>query len=180
MHGSHTGIASVYVATHARRLLRGEELNLPRELIVWGTAVCWYVGIVAFNGDLAFTTTNVVAHAIPYMALVWVYGENREALLRPARRLFVLRCVPLLLSLLVVLAYLEEGLWDGLIWREHLRVFTAFSRLPAVDGVWADLLVPLLILPQLTHYVLDSFIWRLRQDSTWRQLLLLRRTGLNA
>jgi hypothetical protein len=70
---------------------------------------------------------------------------------------------------LVVLAYLEEGFWDGLIWREHQLFFWPFSFLPSVnDSVILALLVPLLALPQSTHYVLDGFIWRVKdKKSVW-------------
>ena len=70
---------------------------------------------------------------------------------------------------LVVLAYLEEGFWDGFIWREHLHFFLPFSLLPCVnDSAILAILVPLLALPQSTHYVLDGFIWRVKdKKSVW-------------
>ena len=43
------------------------------------TAVCWYVGIVAFNSDYAFTVTNVIIHGVPYFALVYWYRHTRRA-----------------------------------------------------------------------------------------------------
>jgi hypothetical protein len=127
---------------------------------------------VAFNADLPFTAINVLSHGIPYMALVWIVGgrlAEREA--QPGRRwgisaqrFFSWAWLPAFLLLLWGLAYLEEGFWDGLIWREHLSVFRPFAGLPPVrqEAVlcW---LVPLLALPQFTHYVLDGFIWRFRQ-----------------
>ena len=64
---------------------------------------------------------------------------------------------------------LEEGLWDGMVWREHLTLFAPFSGLPQIeDKTWLALLVPFLSLPQSTHYALDGFIWRVKdRDSTW-------------
>jgi hypothetical protein len=79
------------------------------------------------------------------------------------------------LAIVVGLAYAEEGLWDGFVWREHPELFNMFSGLPALDGRWLTFAVPTLILPQLTHYVLDAFIWRLRKDTTWRSTLMFRR-----
>ena len=71
-----------------------------------------------------------------------------------------------------MLAFIEEGLWDGLVWREHLRVFPGFAWLPQIgtDAVLA-MVVPLLAVPQLTHYVIDSIIWRLRTHPEWRRTL---------
>jgi hypothetical protein len=178
--GAYAAITAAYLAANAFRWWRGEPCNVPRQAIVLGTALSWYVGIVAFDGDLAFTATNVVAHAIPYMALVWLYGENRERRIRPRRRLFSPAWVPAMLALVVGLAYLEEGLWDGFVWREHLGAFAAFRHLPTLAGPWLNLAVPLLILPQLTHYVLDGFIWRLRHDRIWLDTLLWRRREARA
>ncbi|WP_288880196.1 hypothetical protein [Pedobacter panaciterrae] len=43
--------------------------------------------------------------------------------------------------------------------------FSIFSSLPKViDMSMLTLLVPLLALPQSTHYVLDGFIWKLKSS----------------
>jgi hypothetical protein len=62
-------------------------------------------------------------------------------------------------GLTVLLAYLEEGAWDLLVWREHASLFGGW-RLPELPRELLTLLVPLLILPQATHYVLDAWIWK--------------------
>ncbi|NQX53040.1 hypothetical protein HQN86_05390 [Pedobacter panaciterrae] len=62
-------------------------------------------------------------------------------------------------------AYIEEGLWDGFIWKEHTNVFSIFSSLPQImDISILTFLVPLLALSQSTHYVLDGFIWKLKSS----------------
>lgn len=172
----YTLIIFAYAAHELWRYRRGRPLNLPKQLLLLGTAASWYTGIVAFNADLAFTATNVIAHAVPYFALVWIYGSNRERRVRTEARLFRARYLPIFALLLLALAYTEEGLWDGFLWRDHNGLFGAFAQLPSLaGGPWLSLAVPLLMLPQLTHYVLDAFIWRLRSDSVWRETLLWRR-----
>jgi hypothetical protein len=166
-------VIAAYFAKEALMLLRGKSLNVPRQLVLIGTAASWYVGIVALNGDLVFTVTNVVAHGIPYIALVWIMGR-KEAGREPGRgsflglrfsRVYSLPFLPIFLGILFLLAFLEEGLWDGLIWREHRAIFSAFGFLPGLlDRGTLAWLVPLLSLPQSTHYVLDGFIWRLKGD----------------
>lgn len=149
-----------------------QRLNLPRNALVVGTALCWYVGIVVASGDLVFTLTNVVAHGIPYMALTCIYARRRDEQARNPRSLFVLRLIPVAIALLVVLAFLEEGLWDGLVWREHLALFPGFQFLPRIESLsLLSLLVPLLCVPQMTHYVIDGVIWRLRTHPEWRKTL---------
>jgi hypothetical protein len=159
------------------------RFNWPRNLLLAGTMLSWGVGIVALNSDLAFTATNVIAHGIPYMALIWIYGRNHGQLESgktyfgkvPLRRFFTLAGLPVFIGILVLLAYGEEGLWDGLIWTEHKSIFGAFSFLPVIDSretlIW---LVPLLALPQITHYFLDAFIWRLKGDTPWKKILFYK------
>ena len=105
----------------------------------------------------------MVSHGIPYLALVWAGGPKPARAPAPARRgAWAGRYgLTVFLGAVVLFAFLEEGLWDGLVWREHGRVFGWFQQLPTVASpgllMW---LVPLLALPQATHYVLDGFIWR--------------------
>jgi hypothetical protein len=59
----------------------------------------------------------------------------------------------------VLLAYVEEGAWDLLVWREHTSLFGGW-RLPTLPDEVLAVIVPALILPQATHYVLDAWIWK--------------------
>lgn len=155
-------------------------LNVPKQALLLGTAVSWYVGIVLYNGDMAFTLTNVVAHGIPYLALVWIYGRKRwkESPAHPdrrsaLRRMFTVRSLPVFLILLLVLAYLEEALWDALVWRDRGAIFGDWYILPHVHDTEILLwLVPLLAVPQATHYVLDGFLWRIRRPAAGIDRLL--------
>lgn len=163
-------LAACYCAKEALLYKTTNFINVPRNLLIVGTAISWWVGIVSLNSDFAFTMTNVLAHGIPYMALVWLYHKQTEPSVQPqSRPNYLLRYVPLFLLFLAGLAYLEEGLWDGMVWREHLAVFPGFSALPQIhDPAFLALLIPLLALPQSTHYVLDGFIWRIKDvNSTW-------------
>jgi cytochrome c-type biogenesis protein CcmH/NrfF len=158
------GLLAAYAGWELLCWRRTRNFNIPRNLLLGGTLVSWYAGIIWFNGDLAFTMLNVVSHGIPYLALVWNGGvsPSSTAAQVPRRGAWAGR-YGLAIFLLVIgaLAYVEEGLWDGLVWREHTRVFGWFHQLPHMESstllMW---LVPLLALPQATHYVLDGFIWR--------------------
>lgn len=166
--GLYVGLLLLYLLKEARLWRQTRHLNLPRNLLLLGTAASWYVGIVLFNGDLAFTLLNVVAHGIPYLALIWSAGHHAQPDGRRTRRGTWAGRYGLLVFLgaVVLLAYLEEGLWDGLVWREHTGVFGLFQQLPRIaDASALAWLVPLLALPQATHYVLDGFIWRNQKRS---------------
>ncbi|MGV3539368.1 MAG: hypothetical protein ACO1OQ_06125 [Rufibacter sp.] len=162
----------LYLLKEGWAYFQTKAFNLPRNLVMIGTFLAWYVGIVFYNGDLIFTTFNVVSHGVPYLTLVWIYGEKKKQKLggisvqeQQQKKDFKVAALAIFLGLVVVLAYVEEGLWDSLIWREHGQVFPLFSTMPQIkDSVFLSLLVPLLALPQITHYVVDGFIWKVSKD----------------
>jgi hypothetical protein len=187
-------VGLAYIAKEISLFRATGFFNLPRNLLIIGTALSWWIGIIMLNSDMAFTMTNVLSHGIPYMALVWLYHRqtknssesNATLTMQKQSHLAshatsrashaasivgarILSNVFLFVVFLVVLAYLEEGFWDGLIWREHLQLFAPFSILPTInDSAILAILVPLLALPQSTHYVLDGFIWRVKdKKSVW-------------
>ena len=126
-----------------------------------GTYASWYVGIVLFQGDLIFTLLNVVAHGVPYMGLIWIYGEKKAA----TGFSFSWKGVGIFAGVLLLLAYLEESIWDTFIWRDHPDVFPWSAFFESLsNSPWLSVLVPFLVLPQVTHYVLDGFIWRFSKD----------------
>lgn len=159
----------LYLYKEARARRAGQAFNLPKQLVLLGTALSWNAGIVWFNNDLVFTLTNVVGHGVPYLALAWWYSRRyalahgEETWLGRWRWQALARPVGLLLYLGVVwvLAYAEEGLWDGFVWREHLALFPWAQGFPGLpEGGTLTWLVPLLTLPQSTHYLIDGFLWR--------------------
>jgi hypothetical protein len=147
-----------YAARSAHAWLVAGRGHPGKDLVVLTTAVCWYAGIVAYDSDYAFTVTNVVIHGVPYMALVWWYARGRAPRAGGAYRR--LARWPVFLATLWVLAYAEELLWDRGVWHERAWLF---------GGAWEwetlkVFLVPLLALPQATHYILDGFVWRRRSN----------------
>lgn len=130
-------------------------LNIGKDIVVATTAICWYVGIVYFNSDYAFTVTNVIIHGVPYFALIYVYAKMKRETAGPVYRTLSSNWL-VFLATLWALAYVEELFWHRGVWHDKQWLFGG-------DWDWGKLkmwLVPLLALPQLTHYVLDGFIWR--------------------
>jgi hypothetical protein len=145
--------------------LRARDWNVPKNILVLGTALSWYTGIIVFNGDLTFTFLNVVAHGVPYMGLVWMYGEKKSS----TTFNFGLKGILIFFSAVFTLSYFEESIWDVFVWKDHPSIFPFFTHYEGVhDPVVLSLLVPLLVLPQITHYVLDGFIWRFSKDANAR------------
>ncbi len=147
------------------------KINLPKNILIAGTALSWYFGIVYFEGDITFTLLNVVSHGIPYYSLVWAYGNKKSGDnttdIQWLKRVFKPVNLLLFIGVLLILAYAEEMLWDGLVWKEHLTIFPFSSFFPNIidSKIFMSLLIPLLSLPQLVHYFIDGFIWKLKNDT---------------
>lgn len=141
----------------AQRFMRG-DVHPGVVLLVLSTAACWAAGIVLTDADYAFTVTNVLIHGIPYLGLTLLYGRVRGGQIPGSLLGRVMRAgLPVALLLLLGLAFAEEWLWDRFVWQERAWLFGEGHGATAGTLVW---LVPLLSLPQTTHYALDGLVWR--------------------
>ncbi|CAD0001692.1 hypothetical protein [Flavobacterium chungangense] len=150
------GILMLYAVCTAFISIKNRFFNIPKNSIILGTALSWYFGIVYFNDDLVFTLLNVVSHGIPYMALVYFReveskvdnGSGVFGFLKNYNAVFIYGLI------LLIIAFSEEFLWEFFVWNENISVSNLdFSG-------WQFVLVPLLSVPQFTHYLLDGFIWK--------------------
>lgn len=162
----------LYITKEVNAAVRQKVFNWPRNLMLAGTALSWYFGIIYFDADLAFTMLNVVAHGIPYMALIWIYGKKKQEGKGYTGWLdHIFRRYGVILFVLIIsaFAFIEEGLWDVWIWNDHSQLFTLFHFMEGWFGNSNfNFLVPLLVLPQTTHYILDGFIWRIgKGEMNW-------------
>lgn len=151
----------VFAGRQVQRFMVDGRWRAGKILLVGTTAACWGAGIIATNTDFAFTVTNVLIHGVPYLAYIYVLERRRG----PSRargsalwRVFVPFNGLAYFAILGVLAYGEEFLWDRTVWHERPEVFWGpeWSVKAGLLGLW----MPLLAVPQVTHYVLDGFIWR--------------------
>lgn len=150
---------AIAVLGHLSQRVREQRTSWARDLWWLGGSLAWLVGVVATNGDLPFTLTNVVSHGVPYVALVgWTAGRQWQVAGRGAfsARWFTAAGLPALIGLPIALALAEEALWDWTVWGEHPEWFGE----AAVDASLTPVAAALLSVPQLTHYLLDGFIWK--------------------
>ena len=151
---------------------KGQSFPMGKVLWVLTTAGNWYIGIVYFNSDLVFTITNVVAHGIPYMALVLFYQ----------RRKFQLRAISfgkikyglMVIGGVLMLALGEEYFWDLFVNKENGDFFASFlpyfETVPALH--WQVLATAVLSVPQITHYIVDGFIWKSNEKNPYLKEVL--------
>lgn len=161
----------VYVTKELYLVLNKHAFNVTKNIIIVGTGLSWYFGIVYFNGDLVFTLLNVIAHGIPYIALIWIWGNKKHQKSTISqgngflKRIFQSKKLIWFLLIILAFAYIEELCWDTWVWNEHEDVFFFMSSFynQANDNV-LKVLVPLLTLPQIVHYVIDGYIWKIKND----------------
>ncbi len=159
---AHAGVLLTWAGAQVARRLRGGRLHPGKAALLLATWLVWFCGIVLARDDFSFTVSNVLLHGVPYFALLYRYarGRNEEGGYRLGATLLKVG-VPGFLSVLLLLAFAEEALWDKLVWHERATLFGAGTALP--EALLA-LVVPLLALPQVTHYILDGFVWRSREN----------------
>jgi hypothetical protein len=158
---------AIYLFKEIQQIISTRNVNIPKLAIMAGTGLSWYFGIVYYNGDMAFTLLNVVSHGIPYMALIWLYGEKNYSTQSTGflKLVFSRYGLVVFIGLLALFAFIEEGLWDMTLWKEHDSVFGTSKLFHfQLSNMVLSLVVPLLALPQITHYVLDGFIWRIKGE----------------
>ncbi len=110
--------------------------------------------------------TNVVIHGVPYFGLLWAYArERRKDAPRAIGSQIAAGGVAAFLGVLFLFAFVEEMAWDRLVWHDRDWLFGASNI--SLSTLLVALVVPLLALPQATHYVLDGVLWR-RSDSRSR------------
>lgn len=149
-------IVIFYIIRTSYLSLKTNTFNIPKNAIIVGTFMSWYFGIVYFDNDLVFTLLNVVSHGIPYIALVYLKEIDNKptAELNGLHYFKHFKGLIFFLAILIFIAFSEEYLWEILVWNEQ------FSGTTKDFSNWYFLVVPLLTVPQFTHYLLDGFIWK--------------------
>ncbi|MGC4128005.1 MAG: hypothetical protein QM564_00275 [Bergeyella sp.] len=151
------GIIAVWIVKTIAQFVRTKTFNISKNTLITGTLLSWYFGIVYFNNDLIFTLLNVISHGIPYIALIYI-REIKQKDRNVLKNLSVFKTgfgILLFIGIIIGLAFFEEFFWEILVWQEHFSI-----RSVDISSEWLSVLVPLLVVPQLTHYLLDGFIWR--------------------
>lgn len=159
----------ILLAWLIQEIYRSRKQSFPTGKVLWilTTAGNWYIGIVYFNSDLVFTITNVVAHGVPYMALVLFYQRQKFKI--KALRIRHFQYVLFVIGGVLILALGEEYFWDLLVNKENGDFFASFlpyfESMPALH--WQVLATAVLSVPQITHYIVDGFIWKSNEKNPY-------------
>jgi hypothetical protein len=137
--------------------LKNKEFNIPKNAMIIGTYLSWYFGIVYFNNDLIFTLLNVISHGVPYIALIYI-REIAQKDSTSLKNLSIFKTsLGIIFFVLVIIgfAFFEEMIWEIAVWKEHFSIQNF-----QIPEFYFPFIIPFLAIPQLTHYLLDGFIWR--------------------
>ncbi|HKE22936.1 MAG TPA: hypothetical protein VKB88_11140 [Bryobacteraceae bacterium] len=151
-----TGV--VYLARQLQRWHAGDSCNLPKHLLFAAVIPLHWLTFAFLSWQAAVPTVTIV-HNLQYHAIVWFHNRNRYG--AEEGRVIHGR-VPAAVGR-SLLAYAVIGL-----------LFSALYRIPGFAlGRVSDLAFGFFCGFGLTHYYLDSRIWRVRHDPGLRQALQL-------
>jgi len=163
---SFIAILIIYLICEYIEKKSNQEWNWGRILLTLSTAFAWYSSIVLINNDFTFSLVNVLGHGIPYLALVWI-TEKRTIDTNSTqffKFIFAKWGWIFFYAIVFIFAYVEEGIWDSFIWREHPETFGWLYFFNTIDSDRIlSFFIPLLIMPQVVHYILDASIWKRKQ-----------------
>lgn len=153
-----TVLAATCAVWLARQLLRyraGDRVDVPKLLLLAAVIPLHWLTFAYLSWQAAVPTVTIV-HNLQYHAIVWFHNRNRYADVAQAHglRATIYRSI---------LGYLAVGV-----------LFSAVYRIPGFQlGQVSDLAFGFFCGFGLTHYWLDSRIWRVRHDPGLRQALQL-------
>ena len=150
--------ALVYLGRQVVRVRAGDPVNLPKFLLFAGIVPLHWLTFAYMSWQAAVPTVTIV-HNLQYHALIWFHNRNRYG---GAKASESHGRIPRAVSR-SLLSYALVAL-----------VFSAAYRVPGFQlGQASDLAFGFFCGFGLTHYYLDSRIWRVRQDPALRQALQL-------
>ena len=143
-----TATAAAWLARQAHRTAGGVPLDVPKYLLLGAIIPLHWLTFAYMSWQAAVPTVTIV-HNLQYHALVWFHNRNRYA-----GKTLLSRSLG---------AYLAAAL-----------LFSALYRIPGFQlGQVSDLAFGFFCGFGLTHYYLDSRIWRVRHDPGLREALRL-------
>lgn len=156
---------ATWIARQAQVVLGGGRLNQGKVLWMVCSWVSWAVGIGLSVHPFVSAAFLNLFHGPQFLAIVWYRGRHRfrrhpEATTPALSGIFRRGRWLIFYAALLLLAVAEEALWDGAVWRVYLPDMLSLPD-SAPEGVALSMWVALLSVPQISHYYLDAWIWKL-------------------
>jgi hypothetical protein len=163
--------------------IKSQRANTNRHwgkvLWVTTTALNWWLGIVYFNSDLVFSVSNVLAHGVPYLMLIYLYKLKKEEITthKTTTYAWCIRWGLKLIFSIFILAFIEEYFWDMFV-RNEMGSFFEFIypyRFKPLTASWGLIIATaILSLPQQVHYIVDGYIWKMDERNQLLKPILIQ------
>merc|ERR1712217_707631 len=146
----------------------GSTLNSGKLWIMGAHFFTWYMGFRAISKVQGLAWINLY-HGAASTALVYHTVEKRYRMWRMSRPdtmqtidhvcEWIVGTPWIFIGLCIVLAIIEELAWEILIYQEY---FTRYDiEFPELSGLPKAIVTSVLMIPQLSHYFLDGYIWKM-------------------
>lgn len=151
-------VSALYLARQIQRWRAGERPDVPKYLLLGAVIPLHWLTFACMSWQAAVPTVTIV-HNLQYHAIVWFHNRNRYAGESGDR----------------VHGRIPAAVSRSLAWYAALGLlFSLLYRVPGFElGKVSDLAFGFFCGFGLTHYYLDSRIWRVRHDPGLRQALEL-------
>lgn len=161
--------ALVYLLRQGQLARSAAGLNVGKNVWMLAAWVSFGVGIGLSSHPLVSAAFLNLFHGIPFLMLVWhrrnAVDEGQVGEVGRRWVLWLSQRKRWLAFYLVILApaLLEESLWDWFVWQAYLPDLLGSAPRDVGDG--SSFWVALLSVPQLAHYYLDAFIWKMDESN---------------
>jgi hypothetical protein len=162
--------ATVWLLRQVHRFVETREVNVGKTMWMVGSWISWFIGVRMADHILVSAAFLNFFHGFPFLLLVWhrcrvrwskeERGPGAPWMVWLTKRAGWLWFYGIVFGLAVV----EELLWDGAVWGTYLPSLTGLSK-PQLGAIALSFWVSLLSLPQIVHYFLDAYIWKLNDSN---------------
>ncbi|MAE42698.1 hypothetical protein CMO93_02920, partial [Candidatus Woesearchaeota archaeon] len=169
----HWIINLIYISRQLHLFFTKKGINLAKNMVLITTWIAWYVPFVIL-GHLGYYIAGVaiqtLVHGIPYIYLLYKYGQNRaKTSLNVPKWILKTKGIVISYSIFMLFALIEFIGHDV----ESVSFFSSDLNLNALI---VAIIIFIVIVPQTTHYLLDGFIWRTKNDFELRKALDFSKT----
>lgn len=166
-------VAVLWVSRQIERAALAGAFNFGKTMWMVGAWVSWFVGLRMADHLLVSAAFLNLFHGLPFLALVWWRCNHKwEGRAEEAKRvgsgliawLSQRRRWVFFYGFVFSIALIEEAIWDGMVWGTYLPQALGTSP-PTTNALQLSFWVALLSTPQIVHYVLDGFIWKMNEHN---------------
>jgi hypothetical protein len=153
----------IYIIFQILLIFRWVKVNPIKYLYILWTAYIWFNGMVVYNSIIVFGFWNILLHGLNYYGIIigsTYQNRNYGKLIQTMKNFWIVFLSITIISSLLLLGYIEEFFWDQFVWREKTIIFSDFFYNIWYDQTILTIIVSILWSIQLTHYILDRYIWR--------------------